>query len=311
MQDLLKAISMYQDSVQAAATTNAVSDASRQMASINEQVQMGAINEQQQRQALQGLSNQVALNLLGTGADAQKVQSAFAAISPQNFGSAEQLQLEGSLSGNKFYNKQANSILEEREARSLRKLKAEEAIKLNVEFQKGMMDIKRDLIKSGMKPAELKPEDVAFQTNIKMANKFLDNLDSAVGRSGTWESGIPFLGNKEDRAILEAAPYQLAITYAKIVDPNSVAREGEVAAAQKYLMDLGPTSSKDKVQAQLKNMRDTIQQYQEARASSKQSPGSMGQQQQASEPAWQVKEGAGGKRIKYRRLANGSIEVAD
>ena len=53
--------------------------------------------------------------------------------------------------------------------------------------------------------------------------------------------------------------YDIALDYAKIVDPASVAREGEVAAAQKYLLPikgLGVRNSTAKKYIQ--DMRDTL-----------------------------------------------------
>jgi len=110
MQDLLAALQMFKQGVQEAATASAINDAHAQV----QQIRTGIQDEAQQRQAFQNLSNDVALRLTGVGANGQQIQSAFQAIAPQNFGSAEQLQLEGQLSGNKFYQQQASDIIGQR-----------------------------------------------------------------------------------------------------------------------------------------------------------------------------------------------------
>lgn len=111
MQDLLAALQMFKQGVQEAATASAINDAHAQV----QQIRTGIQDEAQQRQAFQNLSNDVALRLTGVGANGQQIQSAFQAIAPQNFGSAEQLQLEGMLSGNKQYQQQAESIIGQRD----------------------------------------------------------------------------------------------------------------------------------------------------------------------------------------------------
>lgn len=113
MQDLFKALEMFKSGVQEAATASALSDAQQQV----NQIRVGIQDQGQQRQAFQQLSNDLAMRLTGVGANASQVQSAFSAIAPQNFGSAEQLQLEGQLSGNQYYQEQAGNIIGERDAK--------------------------------------------------------------------------------------------------------------------------------------------------------------------------------------------------
>lgn len=105
--------------------------------------------------------------------------------------------------------------------------------------------------------------EVAFNTNVKVALDGLDELDKVVKDEGNWASG---LANPTNAAKLQAKTYQLAIQYAKIVDPSSVAREGEVAAAQKYMIPMGLTTRNSVTRASIKNMKDTIYSYANARA---------------------------------------------
>jgi hypothetical protein len=126
------------------------------------------------------------------------------------------------------------------------------------------MELAAQRLKDSQKDPKVKAGEVSFDTNIAMGLKFADKLKTAVKRSGTWESGWTpewLGGNDADAATLRAIPYQLAINYAKIVDPDSVAREGEVDAAQKYLIDIGVTSNQKAVLQQINHMEATIKEY--------------------------------------------------
>lgn len=116
MDDLFKALQMFQSGVQQYAITGAVNDANAQMQQLNQM----QIDEGQKRQQLQQLANGVALRLTGVGASGTQIQSAFNAINPQAFGSVEQMQLEGELAGNKQLTGVAGKILGEREAKTMR-----------------------------------------------------------------------------------------------------------------------------------------------------------------------------------------------
>ena len=253
---------MFQGSVQQAAVSNAVEGASQYMNQINAQIS----DEAQKRQALQNLGNNLALRLTGVGANAAQVEQAFRAVSPQNFGSAEQLQLEGQLSGNKQYQQVAGDIIKQREQKQKSLIMMQHANDLEKMRRANEFEMAREMIKAGAKPQDLKPEDVAFKTNVEMAYKFIDQLTAAVDRSGTWESR---LGNTEDAAVLESVPYQLAITYSKLVDPNSVARESEVESAKQFLLGIGATKNDARTLAQLKHLKESIKGYEAARAGAK------------------------------------------
>lgn len=113
---------------------------------------------------------------------------------------------------------------------------------------------------SATKPAEA---EINFDTNISQAQGAIAQLREAIKRNGTWESGV--LGNEKDAAILQQVPYQLAIQMAKIADPGSVAREGEVAAAQKYLIPTGFWANRKTALASLDNLESTINGYASSR----------------------------------------------
>lgn len=88
------------------------------------------------------------------------------------------------------------------------------------------------------------------EANLKAARRYAQNIEKTIERSGTYESGI--FGNPNDAATLQRDPYLLAIAMAKVLDPGSVAREGEVAAAQKYIIPMGAFASKDTALAAIK-----------------------------------------------------------
>jgi len=140
-------------------------------------------------------------------------------------------------------------------------------------------------------------DDTVTLANVGMAFSSLDNLERAVRQHGGYESSMAgllpmkdaFAVGYEDKfeqwkkdyaagkatmvdkpnlpsdsaATLLADPYELAIAMAKVVDPGSVAREGEVAAAQKFLVPLGfgdwgvPVSSKATLAA-IKRLREQL-----------------------------------------------------
>lgn len=100
-----------------------------------------------------------------------------------------------------------------------------------------------EIAKSSFPVLEQKPEekapkktaaDITFEQNASAALRFTNQLTDAIQKYGTFELASP-----EGAAKLGQLPYQMAIAYAKTVDPSSVAREGEVAAAQKYLIPMG------------------------------------------------------------------------
>lgn len=171
MQELLQAFQMFKGSVQEAATTNAINDASQAM----QQIKTGITDQAQQRQALQGLSDQLALRLTGVGAPASTIQTAFQAIQPQQFGSVEQMQLEGSLSGNQQYQDVSKGILQQRQqtARSQAEFENKLAMQRDAaKFQKDL--ILAQIAAGGKKQENLQPKMFGMQQvdpNLSFASK--------------------------------------------------------------------------------------------------------------------------------------------
>lgn len=90
------------------------------------------------------------------------------------------------------------------------------------------------------KGKELTVADTAFELNAAAFMRFADELENAVSTYGNFESMSP-----KGSARIRQLPYEMAIAYAKIVDPSSVAREGEVAAAKQYLVPMSRTPIPD------------------------------------------------------------------
>jgi hypothetical protein len=124
-------------------------------------------------------------------------------------------------------------------------------------------------VKEADKAPKKSAADITFEQNANSAIRYSNELYNTIKEGGTWESYL--LGDPKIQARLNQLPYQMAIAYAKTVDPSSVAREGEVAAAQKYLIPLGLTKRQDVALQSVENFRrdivDQMQSYKKATGS--------------------------------------------
>ncbi len=113
---------------------------------------------------------------------------------------------------------------------------------------------------TGGKSGKLEISEKTFMANAQEYLEQLKELEDTVNKYGNFEVASPGAtkGAIEASAKLDQLPYKMAITYAKIVDPQSVAREGEVAAAQKYVIPMGLLTGNDKTLAAIKNQREEI-----------------------------------------------------
>ena len=84
------------------------------------------------------------------------------------------------------------------------------------------------------KGKELTQADFAFETNIREAVRMADEMETAVKKYGNYETVDP-----EGSAALGQLPYLFAVSLAKVIDPGSVAREGEVETAKKFAIPMG------------------------------------------------------------------------
>jgi hypothetical protein len=86
------------------------------------------------------------------------------------------------------------------------------------------------------KGKELTQADFAFESNIRDAVRMADEMEAAVKKYGNYETVDP-----QGSAALGQLPYLFSVSLAKVIDPGSVAREGEVEAAKKFAIPMGTT----------------------------------------------------------------------
>jgi len=106
-------------------------------------------------------------------------------------------------------------------------------------------------------PAQAKQEATSKEVKYRVGsiNSALDRLEANIKAHGTFEA----FGNAD--ADMSSDIYNVALDYAKLVDPDSVAREGEVASAQKYMLPIqGMFKDNDTALANVARMREQVAQ---------------------------------------------------
>jgi hypothetical protein len=106
------------------------------------------------------------------------------------------------------------------------------------------------------KQPKLEAADQTFIQNIREYQNQLKLLKDTINDYGTYETTT--FGNPAAASALDQLPYKMAITYSKIVDPQSVAREGEVEAAKKYIVPLGMMANKKQALASIASQEQEI-----------------------------------------------------
>ncbi len=153
--DLYQALQMFQQGTQQAAIAGAVNDATAAMGDIHS----GITKEADQRKALKQLSDQTALRLTGLGASGTQIQSAFNAIAPQNFGSVEQMQIEGDLSGSPLLQSTSTNILKRRQQAVMAEKQYEANLKMQLQQQEIAGKFGLQAQKAGLDKKELKTDE--------------------------------------------------------------------------------------------------------------------------------------------------------
>lgn len=129
------------------------------------------------------------------------------------------------------------------------------------------MELKRK--EAGMGPAKPPSEsDLAYNSNSAIFQHDLKLLGDTVKKFGTYEA--PYIGDQNARSILGQKPQQLAIEFAKLVDPATAAREGEVQNMIDNIMNIGATTSVDQATASITALQDFAQKHSFARELAKQ-----------------------------------------
>lgn len=255
--DLFKALQMFSQGVKEYQIQSAVGQANQFV----QQIKAADLNEQQKRAALQDLSNQLVSQMAGMGAPATQVAQVAGAIGPKQFASPDQAILEGTLTGN-------NALVDmgvkaDKAATANTMALYEKKAAIDEASQRRLFDhqLTMGLLKQTAENKQKQSQgDLEFSTNVQVAMKEANKLENIIKRVGNWEKF-----DTKASAQLESAAYQLAINYAKIVDPASVAREGEVEAAKKYLIPLGIGTRNDVSIAAVQEFKSKIKEYVKAR----------------------------------------------
>jgi hypothetical protein len=257
LDDILKGWAVAKQGIQEFATARAINDAQGQI----EQMKGMEMNDMKRRAALGQIGNNLALELGKLGAPVSQIQSAVGAIKPEAIRNSQDAYSQGLTD----YAKELQSFeqapnIENRED--------------NQRFQAGLQDKKfnQALMLESMKNkgganAKLSKAEIEFETNAEVAIDEAKKLKKTVMKVGNYESDSSFsiFSDPKASADLSNAAYKLAIAYAKIVDPESVAREGEVEAAKKYAIPMGATTDNKTTLRAIDNYIKEINQRQKIR----------------------------------------------
>lgn len=95
LQELFQSMKMFKDSVTEQSVARGISHAQDQMNELN----AAQMDEMEKRNALQGIANNLALNLGKVGAPVHQIQSAVGAVAPQAIKTADDAILQGTMAG--------------------------------------------------------------------------------------------------------------------------------------------------------------------------------------------------------------------
>lgn len=261
LDQLMKGLAMFKGSLKELAFSRTMQGASEAV----QNIKSSELAEHEQKTQIREVANKAAMNMMGMGMAPTEVEAAMNTLSPQM--NQEQL----------LEKQQAFTASESSKNRQLqRELMAE---KITIAKQN-----RKDKMSKGMKPSE---GDVAFNTNVDVAIKGANRLEKVVSDIGNYES---WWGDQDKKAILESEAHSLAVTYAKIVDPATAAREGEVEIAKKYAIPMGFGVKNSQTLAAIKLYKNKIQEYQDARKAAGQIKPAMGGAEAAGESAVQDTE---------------------
>lgn len=230
-----KALAQFKESTQQFGLTQSLMQADQQVKNI----QGSALKEQDKMAAMNDIARSLTFNMMRSGANSAQIEQAAGTVRAKAPATADEAILRGTLSGDEGLVQKGLRADYLSAANKLALLERTEAAKA--------------------KPA-LKQADMDFESNVAAGLRNLTSLQEAVKRSGNVESTniLSPLSNPKEGAKLSQLYYDTAIAYAKIVDPTSVAREGEVEAAKKYAIPAGVlTSNKATLQA-ITDMRKSI-----------------------------------------------------
>jgi hypothetical protein len=320
MQDLFTALQMFSSGMQQAATTKAVDEASIQMQDINKNIQ----DEAQKRVQLQDLGNQLALRLTGTGANAAQVEQAFKAVAPTNFGSVEQLQLEGQLSGNKGQQQIASTIISDRQKRDQEKMLLQNQLEIKRDERKLQNEYAIAQLKAkgqnraapgfqfapGTIPTDKDIEDLkGASANYLGISDDLNRLNSMVKEHGTELFTVPGVGG-QTKGEMESLNQSISLQL-KEFEKLGVLNGQDLVVLNKIVPD--PTGlSTEKYFKKAQTFKEILDARLKNRATSRGAVwlGSEGHAQDM-QAGVQVKRLKDGRTVKVRPLPNGQFQLVD
>jgi hypothetical protein len=146
-------------------------------------------------------------------------------------------------------------------------MEATDAAGRKIKYERNLPMVEEDILNAKGEPSgfvrigkEVRPQsmtakltegDKALQVNTKELRTNLKQLKDVIADFGNFELGVPGviasntkgaksgLTSNQAAGLLKSLPYRAAIGYAKVVDPATAAREGEVSAATKFAIPMG------------------------------------------------------------------------
>lgn len=264
LDEIMKAFGAFNQGLKQNAIYTGINQARQAVDQVNQQ----QIGEMEKRQQQEQIAKSLALQMTGMGADGNDIRTAYSTLAPEKIASSADALRIGVMTGDDqvldFGKKLQTLENEPADDRQNKQFSNQRALQKDAQAHaEKLAMMKLSAAALGTEKAK-KDGDIAFDTNVKMAHNYLNKLSGVVGRSGTWES--EWLGNSKDAAVMKSVPYQFAVTYTKLVDPNSVAMPGEVKAVQEFLMPFGMSTNKKTLMERLEHLRTTVDEYKQARA---------------------------------------------
>jgi hypothetical protein len=280
-QELFQAFNMFKQSVQEFGTARAIYSANDQVNAIK----ASDADEAEKRSQLQGIANNMVAQLAAVGTPASTIQQVASAFGPKHYSNPSEAAMDGALSGNQGLVDAAAQADKAMQAGNMAQLKMQQDFtadqnEKNRQAKERMFNrsLGAKLQAAGQKKGKQSSGDVNFAVNANIAMKEATKLENLVKQFGGTE-----VWNSRAAARMNQAQYQLAINYAKVVDPESVAREGEVAAAQKYMVPMGMMTRNSVTLESIAAYKEKIREYLKARHTAKQ--GGSSQDEPAEEAA--------------------------
>jgi hypothetical protein len=232
----MQGLQMFEKGIKQYAATRAVNSAQEELSTLN----TTEIDEAAKRQKQMAIAQNLAMNMVKAGADANDIQLASGSIMPKSLTQTDEWAVQS----------RQDQLNEAKANRAHQSAMADKRFQQAAALQ-GM---------KGQAPVKPSKGDLEFKTNVDVARKEANKLLKIIEDDGNFE-----VWNAENAATLDSAQYQLAINYAKIFDPESVAREGEVEAAKKYMIPLGAGTRNSVSKAAIKKYLERIRNYEKAR----------------------------------------------